>query len=206
MGLFDFLFGGGPPRANVAPDQVWLTLDAKLRGIQRAVDELLESQPQAVVLLVAHFPDMQEQLQQTATSMEQATSRVTVMLATELNSHLARSFDADNTSVEVIVGERHPLPAADDAVLSFAAEAPMPCRVTHHVSVEDPLMRAFAGEWVASLLQRLGMTADEAIEGEMIGRRIRQVQKKIAKTARGDSPAYSALEWLQLNCPAFAKS
>ena len=31
MGLFDFLFGGGPPRANVAPDQVWLTLDAKLR-------------------------------------------------------------------------------------------------------------------------------------------------------------------------------
>src|SRR5438477_3220984 len=39
-------------------------------------------------------------------------------------------------------------------------------------------MRMFGGEWVSSLLGRLGMEEDQAIESRMVSRRIQAAQKK----------------------------
>src|SRR5205814_4101244 len=46
-------------------------------------------------------------------------------------------------------------------------------------SLEDDLMRIFAGEWVKSILQRLGMEPGQAIESRMVSRRIEAAQKKV---------------------------
>ena len=47
------------------------------------------------------------------------------------------------------------------------------------LSLEDDLMRIFAGEWVKNVLTRLGMQEGEAIESRMVSRRIEGAQKKV---------------------------
>ncbi|HMO36400.1 MAG TPA: SEC-C metal-binding domain-containing protein, partial [Gemmatales bacterium] len=48
-----------------------------------------------------------------------------------------------------------------------------------YVSLQDELMRLFAGEWVANVLTRLGMKEGESIESKMVSRRIEAAQKKV---------------------------
>ncbi|QDV14105.1 preprotein translocase subunit SecA [Rosistilla oblonga] len=47
------------------------------------------------------------------------------------------------------------------------------------LSLEDDLMRIFAGDWVKSVMVKLGMTEGEAIESAMVSRRIASAQKKV---------------------------
>ncbi len=47
------------------------------------------------------------------------------------------------------------------------------------LSLEDDLLRIFAGEWVKNILTRLGMQDGEAIESFMVTRRIEGAQKKV---------------------------
>ena len=47
------------------------------------------------------------------------------------------------------------------------------------LSLEDDLMRIFAGEWVKNILTRLGMKEGEAIESKLVTRRIEGAQKKV---------------------------
>ena len=47
------------------------------------------------------------------------------------------------------------------------------------LSLEDDLMRIFAGEWVKNILTRLGMQDGEAIESRMVTRRVEGAQKKV---------------------------
>jgi preprotein translocase subunit SecA len=47
------------------------------------------------------------------------------------------------------------------------------------LSLEDDLMRIFAGEWVKNILTRLGMQDGEAIESRMVSRRIEGAQRKV---------------------------
>jgi preprotein translocase subunit SecA len=47
------------------------------------------------------------------------------------------------------------------------------------LSLEDDLMRIFAGEWVKNVLTRLGMKDGEAIESRMVTRRVEAAQKKV---------------------------
>ena len=48
-----------------------------------------------------------------------------------------------------------------------------------YLSLEDDLMRIFAGPWVKSILDRLGMKEGERIESRMVTRRIEGAQKKV---------------------------
>ncbi len=47
------------------------------------------------------------------------------------------------------------------------------------LSLEDDLMRIFAGEWVKNILTRFGMKEGEAIESKMVTRRLEGAQKKV---------------------------
>ncbi|MDD3586457.1 MAG: SEC-C metal-binding domain-containing protein [Thermoguttaceae bacterium] len=47
------------------------------------------------------------------------------------------------------------------------------------LSLEDDLVRIFAGDWVKNILTRLGMEEGQAIESRMVTRRIEGAQKKI---------------------------
>ena len=48
-----------------------------------------------------------------------------------------------------------------------------------YLSLEDDLMRIFAGDWVKGILTRLGMEEGQAIESRMVSRRIAGAQRKV---------------------------
>jgi preprotein translocase subunit SecA len=72
------------------------------------------------------------------------------------------------------------------------------------LSLEDPVMRIFAGDWVQNVLKQLGMKENVSIERKMVSRRIKQAQQKIEGRAFGSSEAESAERWLEKNCPELA--
>ncbi len=74
--------------------------------------------------------------------------------------------------------------------------------LVQHASLDDPLLRLFAGEWVETVLRQLGMNEDEPIESQMVTRRIRVAQQRIEDRATADYSAQSAQEWLEKNCPS----
>ena len=201
MGLFDFLFGG-KKRTNVevVPDHIWMTTDAKFTGLAKEAKERSKSKTVAI-LLVAHFPDVLARLDGIA-SQKVWDVPCKVVSAGNLNSGLAASLNLEAPAIiDIIVGERHPLPSVDDRLEEFADELPCRCRFSHHVSLEDAMMKVFAGDWVKNVLKQLGMSEDEAIESEMVSRRIRSAQKKIEGRTFGSLNANSAEEWLEKNCP-----
>lgn len=202
MRLFDFLFGGSEKRTNVeiVPDHIWVVTEAKFAGLAKEAEERSKSETVAI-LLVAHFPDVLERLEKIANQQVWDVPCQAVS-ANNLNTTLAASLKVDESAViDIIVGERHPLPSVDDRLEEFADELPCRCRFSHHVSLEDAVMRVFAGDWVKNVLKKLGMKEDEAIESQMVSRRIRQAQQKVEGRAFGSLDAESAAEWLEKNCP-----
>ncbi|MEM6470782.1 MAG: SEC-C metal-binding domain-containing protein [Planctomycetota bacterium] len=47
------------------------------------------------------------------------------------------------------------------------------------LSLEDDLMRIFAGEWVKNMMERIGMREDDPLESKLVTRRIAAAQKKV---------------------------
>jgi preprotein translocase subunit SecA len=201
MGLFDFLFGG-KKRSNVevVPDHIWMTTAAKFAGLTKEAIDRSRSETVAV-LLVAHFPDVLERLEKIANHQAWDVPCKAVP-ASNLNANLAASLRVDESAtIDIIVGERHPLPSVDNRLEEFADELPCRGRFSHHVSLDDAMMKVFGGDWVKTVLKQLGMTEDEAIESQIVSRRIRQAQQKIEGRTFGSLDAESASEWLQKNCP-----
>jgi preprotein translocase subunit SecA len=200
VGFFDFLSGHKQStRMEVVSDRVWMTTDAKFAGLANEVVERSASGTVAV-LLVAHFPDVLARLSQIAA--QPTVVPVKALLARDLTPDLAASLQLDRpATIDVIVAERHPLPSADNSLAAFASAFPCGCRMSYHLSLDDAVMKVFAGAWVHGMLRKLGMTEDEAIEGNMIVRRIKEAQRKIASRSFADLDANSAEEWLKTNCP-----
>ncbi len=78
-----------------------------------------------------------------------------------------------------IVGtERHEARRIDLQLRGRCGRQGDPGSSRFYLSLEDDLMRIFAGEWVKNILTRLGMQEGEAIESRMVSRRIEGAQKK----------------------------
>ncbi len=177
-----------------------MTSEAKFVGIAKEIRERSQSNT-AAILLVAHFPDVLARLN---TLMEDVAIDVPLQAvpADNLSTDLASTMDLNESlTVDLIIGERHPLPKIDEQLVQFAEELPCRCRLAYHMSLEDPVMRVFAGEWVQGMLGQLGMTEHESIESKLVSRRIRQAQQQIADHSFGNSQAESAMKWLEENCP-----
>src|SRR6516225_2462733 len=79
-----------------------------------------------------------------------------------------------------IVGtERHEARRIDNQLRGRAGRQGDPGSGRFYLSLQDDLMRIFAGEWVAGILSRLGMEEGQAIESRMVSRRIESAQKKV---------------------------
>ena len=206
MGFFSSLFGSKKPtNIEVVPDRIWLTTAAKYSGLAGEAAERARSETVAI-LLVAHFPDVLAALSEIAGKLPGGTP-VMAVLASNLSVDLAAGLNLDaSATIDVIVGERHPLPSVDDRLERFADELPCRCRFAHHVSLDDPIMKVFAGAWVRGVLEKLGMSEDEAIQSNMVSRRVRQAQQKIEGRTIAIAEADSAAEWLEKNCPGFGES
>ena len=202
MSFFSRLFGSDrSSKVDVDPDSVWLTADAKFGGVLRQMQDLNSGETVAI-LLVAHFAETMKQLQETVERYDGNTPAMAV-LAADLSAEIASGLAADETQViDLIVAERHPLTNVDDQVMSeFADLLPCRSRVSYHISLDEPLMKRFAGDSVTSMLQALGMDENERIESSMVSSRIRAAQRKLTAQATGNRKAASMEEWIQMNLP-----
>ena len=81
--------------------------------------------------------------------------------------------------LHIIGTERHESRRIDNQLRGRAGRQGDPGSSRFFLSLEDDLMRKFAGEWVSNILARLGMEEGEAIESKMVSRRIEGAQKKV---------------------------
>jgi len=218
MGLFGWF--RRKPSVVLLNDKIWLTTAAKLNGVREAIRERVGQD--AVVVVAAHFPaslrEVRKHLETTGLSVSLAEGRdagkqlfelvrrgdsriVAALVETLAGLTPPEAVGGEPFRVRFVVGERHLLRTKDDAFLPFAERLTPPGRIGFHLSLEDPVLRLFAGDWVGDVLRRLGMQESDAVESRMIARRIRAAQNKIAKLAVLDRPADSAEEWVRLNCP-----
>jgi preprotein translocase subunit SecA len=81
--------------------------------------------------------------------------------------------------LHILGTERHDSRRIDNQLRGRAGRQGDPGSSRFFLSLQDDLMRLFAGEWVGNVLTRLGMQEGEAIESRMVSRRIQAAQKKV---------------------------
>ncbi|MCE9630595.1 MAG: preprotein translocase subunit SecA, partial [Planctomycetia bacterium] len=92
----------------------------------------------------------------------------------EAEGHAVRKLGG----LHIVGTERHEARRIDLQLRGRSGRQGDPGSSRFYLSLEDDLMRIFAGEWVKSMLTRLGMQEGEAIESKMVSRRIEGAQKK----------------------------
>jgi hypothetical protein len=185
-------------RVEVNADQVWLSQEAKLAGIRREVDDRTLAGSK-MIALVAHFPDVLDEMERIASEYVGSAS-VRAVLSRQLLSGAARDLPlGESDIIDLIATERHPLASADDALIEFAEALPCRCRIVYHISLDDPILRFAGADTIRGTLERLGATEDEAITHEMITRSIRRAQQKIESRSIDRFDAPSAAEWIERN-------
>jgi preprotein translocase subunit SecA len=220
VGFWEWL-SGGPQRVQVTDDVIWMTRAAKLRGLAQAVhDRLGQGHP---VLVVAHFPATLAEVREALggpggvslddpkqLSADDALRHAEAGSGRRPPLALAQALVADDYpnpvdeaagSLAVLVAERHFLRASDDRVVAFARSLGRRSDVTFHLSLDDPLLRAVTGTWVANVLSSLGLKESEPIESRLVARRIAAAQRRFARRAVEGGQAESAEEWLRRNDP-----
>ncbi|MFO7905930.1 MAG: SEC-C metal-binding domain-containing protein [Pirellulaceae bacterium] len=81
--------------------------------------------------------------------------------------------------LHVIGTERHDARRIDLQLRGRCGRQGDPGSSRFFLSLEDDLMRIFAGPWVKGILEKLGMSEGERIESRMVTRRIEGAQKKV---------------------------
>ncbi|MFN9845066.1 MAG: hypothetical protein ACK57Q_12090, partial [Planctomycetota bacterium] len=101
----------------------------------------------------------------------------------------------------VHAAELHVLPAANDRVAAFAQGLPVAAEAVGHASLTSPHVAAFAWPGLRSLLERLGLKADEPVANPMVTSVLRKAFQAYARKATGDRTADSLAEWMERNGP-----
>jgi len=79
-----------------------------------------------------------------------------------------------------IVGtERHESRRIDNQLRGRSGRQGDPGSSRFYVSLQDDLMKRFGGDRLQSIVQRFGMSEEDAIEGKLVGRAIENAQKKV---------------------------
>jgi preprotein translocase subunit SecA len=86
---------------------------------------------------------------------------------------------AEMGGLHIIGTERHEARRIDNQLRGRSGRQGDPGSSRFYLCLEDDLMRIFAGEWVKSVLARLGMEEGQPIESRMVSRRIAAAQKKV---------------------------
>ncbi len=94
---------------------------------------------------------------------------------------------AEMGGLHIVGTERHEARRIDNQLRGRAGRQGDPGSSRFYLSLQDDLMRIFAGEWVANVLTKMGMEEGQSIESRMVSRRIEGAQKKVEKSTTSTS-------------------
>ncbi|MDY6524103.1 preprotein translocase subunit SecA [Acinetobacter faecalis] len=81
--------------------------------------------------------------------------------------------------LHIIGSERHESRRIDNQLRGRAGRQGDPGVSRFYLSLEDDLMRIFAGDRIVNMMRAMGLTEDEAIEHKMVSRSIENAQRKV---------------------------
>ncbi len=81
--------------------------------------------------------------------------------------------------LHIIGTERHESRRIDNQLRGRSGRQGDPGSSRFYLSLEDDLMRIFAGDWVARAMKFMGMKEDEAIEDRLVSKQIEKAQRKV---------------------------
>jgi preprotein translocase subunit SecA len=102
----------------------------------------------------------------------------------------------------IIVVERHPLPAHDKKIETFARQCRFPVELGYYMALDDAVIKTVVNETTIKLVQQLGMQEHELISSHMISKRLAKALQRNSQAYTGDRPADSAEQWLEMNGPS----
>ncbi|MFO0947457.1 MAG: preprotein translocase subunit SecA [Planctomycetota bacterium] len=195
----DIILGGNPEtkawselkqqfatRLDVPPE-VWRATMEPYEGPMKEEGRRIAEPPPTVDLAKAHKLRDPEKLAQVVNNASERQKDDPEKLAKNQGienvaelAELIRLVRSSHPGGLHIVGtERHESRRIDNQLRGRAGHQGDPGSSRFFLSLEDDLMRIFAGDWVRGILQRLGMKEGEAIESRMVSRRIEAAQKKV---------------------------
>jgi hypothetical protein len=174
--MFSFFHKTAGPKIT---DLVFAKQAAKWNGLLAAAKRNPET------IFVAWFDDSLEKLQLFFES-HQATPQL--ITARQVHSGIV-------AGKPVIFIEHYPLKEKELLVYSSLIGQ----RLTVYSSLDEALFRVFGGDRISSLLEKMGMEENEAINHSMVTKAIANAQEKLAQKVSVDQSARSMDEWLQKN-------
>ncbi len=196
------------------PDGLWQTTSAKLEALERDVENHSSRGP---VVVLAHFESTQREIvaalaprlgiDGTARALDvldalanPRAGAVVLALASQLAGLSTTATSAFDGEASLLVAERHPIRDFDDSICQAATGLPYSARVRFFLSLEDELIRRFAGEHLRTTMTALGLGADEEVSHKMVSKAIENAQKKTKNKARSNVASASPADWFQVNC------
>jgi preprotein translocase subunit SecA len=202
-----------------ACDLVWLTAEAKLKGIIAAIGDITNQA--SSMLIVVHFEqtlgEVMNALKQAgishhhidrlirpSTFREPATAapkdEIRICLSERIPATTGeRPPDEDRCGLTVLVAERYPVPERDERVLKFAYSCGVRDAVRFCSSLDDALLKQFGADRVLGAVKRLAKDEASPIVAKAITSAIRSAQRKMKKRAIGDERVSSAGDWFTYN-------
>jgi len=129
-----------------------------------------------IVLGGNHEPEIQEIERDESLSAQEKQARITQIRAAWQIRHDAVLAAG---GLHIVGTERHESRRIDNQLRGRSGRQGDPGSSRFYLSLEDPLLRIFASERVASIMERLKMPVGEAIEHPWVSRSIENAQRKV---------------------------
>lgn len=175
-----FSLFGKKEKAKIV-DKVFISDKAKLN----AITSLLQNA--RGVIIITWFDESFERLKGHLTPCNVPAD---IYLPREISSHNVKANS-------VLFFEHYPLSSKE---FELAQKLQLK-EMVFYSSLDEPLFKHLGGDRIISMVEKLGISENEAIEHPMISRALKNAQEKLSTKITIDHTAYSQQEWFSKNLP-----
>lgn len=168
------LFGKKEDKTKIT-DRIFISSGAKHNAIQHKIAN------EPGLIIITWFDESYNQVKSLASNVE-------IYLAKEIASHHVQNKN-------VLFFEHYPLLTKEYELLQRLQLD----EAIFYSSLDEPIFMRFGGEKMISLMEKMGLSENEAIEHSMISAAIKNAQEKIAKEVVIEQSARSQAEWFSKN-------
>ncbi len=152
-------------------DAVWMTAEARIQGVIAAAKRAIDRGERVAIGAqdVATFRALQA---------ARGSVAVEVLEAHQLNASRLAGMARGAPRLLLLVAGASADPEGEDKLLAQCKALPFTIHLQLHHSLSDPLIAQFASGNLRSMMEKLGMKADEPIEHRMVSRAIDNARRK----------------------------